>query len=248
MAAAYLAKETLRALFMPPGLLIFLLVIGIALWPRLTGKRLVMFAAACLYLLATPLVAGWLMTAVEAPPLPANADIRHIDAIVCLGGGKRQRAYDQPAGETVNHETLARLRQTARLQRQSLKPVLVTGGAPVGGLAEAVLMQQALESDFRIPVRWVEAHSSDTRDNATMSAAILLPTHRHILLVSSAYHLPRAQRAFEAAGFRVTLAPADYTNREPFSYLSLLPRASAFRTSSTALRELAGSAWYRLRQ
>lgn len=192
-------------------------------------------------------MADWLMAQVEAPP-SANVSLKQIDAIVCLGGGKRSSAYDQSRSETVNNETLARIRHAARLQRQAGKPLLVSGGQPAGGIAEAELMREILIREFNVPVQWAETRSNDTRDNATMSAALLLPKHRHILLVSSAYHLPRAQHAFEAAGFKVTLAPTDYANREPVNYLAFLPRASAFRTSSTALREQVGSLWYRFRQ
>ncbi|SFN70319.1 Uncharacterized SAM-binding protein YcdF, DUF218 family [Formivibrio citricus] len=248
LASEWLAKETLRALFMPPGCLVLLLTIGLWRWQHPYGRRLAGLSTALLYLLSSPIMAGWLMTQVEAPPLPANAPLKQIDAIVCLGGGKRFSAFDQPRGETVNDETLARLRHAARLQRQTGKPLLVSGGSPAGGIAEAELMREILTREFNVPVQWIEAGSNDTRDNATMSAALLQPKHRHILLVSSAYHLSRARRAFEAAGFKVTLAPTDYASREPLNYLAFLPRASAFRTSSTALRELTGSLWYRFRQ
>ncbi len=244
LSADFLVKETLRALLLPPGLLMLLFAAALLFW-RTFGKTLAAVAALLLWGLATPFVASWLMARVEAPPLALGAS--SVDAIVCLGGGKRSQAYDMPGRETVNAETLERLRQTARLARLTGKPVLVSGGAPVGGKAEAELMREVLETDFHVPVRWVESHSSDTRDNAIMSAAQLLPRHRQILLVSSAYHLPRAGRAFESAGFAVTLAPTGYANREPTSYLSFLPQAKAFHTSHTALRELVGKAWYQLR-
>ncbi|MBS1156184.1 MAG: hypothetical protein H6R07_2108 [Proteobacteria bacterium] len=247
IAPSFLAKEIFRILFLPPGVFVLLLILGLACWRRVAGRLLVLLSAALLYTLATPLAAGWLMLQVETPP-PGSITLDTIDAIVCLGGGKRFGAYDMPGGETINNVTLARLRLAARLQRQSSKPVLVSGGAPVGGIPEANLMRDALEQDFRIPVRWVENRSNDTRDNAIMSATLLLPSARHILLVTSANHMPRAQRAFETAGFKVTSAPTDYANRETLNMRSFLPQPSAFHTSSTALYELVGSAWYRLRE
>lgn len=248
MAAHFLVKETLRAFLLPPGLLVLLVLLGVWQWQRHIGRLLAGLSALSLYLLATPLMANWLMEKIEPAPLPAHFSFKNIDAIVCLGGGKRLGALDLPRGETVSADTLSRLRLTARLQRQSHKPVLVTGGKPDGGTAEAELMRETLAEDFNVPVRWIEANSNDTRDNALMSAALLLPKYRHIVLVTSAYHIPRAQRAFEAAGFTVTPAPASYSHRETFSYLSFLPQNLALRTSCTALRELAGSLWYRWRQ
>lgn len=247
IAPSFLAKEILRILFLPPGLFVLLLVCGLLCWRSTAGRLLVLLSTAMIYALATPLAAGWLMAQIETPPLNPRS-LGSIDAIVCLGGGKRFAAYDIPGGETINNVTLARLRLTARLQRQTGKPVLVSGGAPTGGLPEANLMRDALEQDFRIPVRWMENHSNDTRDNANLSAPLLLPSAHHILLVTSANHMARAQRAFEAAGFKVTPAPTDYVNREGLNALSFLPRSSALYSSSTALYELVGSAWYRLRE
>ncbi len=246
-ANPFLAKEILRAFFLPPGLFILLLIPGLLCWRSVTGKLLALLATTLLYALATPFVAGWLMLQVEAPPLTRFVT-GQIDAIVCLGGGKRFGAYDMPHGETINNVTLARLRLAARLQHQTGKPLLVSGGAPVGGIPEADLMREALEQDFRTPVRWVENRSNDTRDNATLSAALLLPKQRHILLITSANHMPRALRAFEAAGFKVSAAPTDFTNREPQSARSFLPNTSALYSSSIALREWSGALWYRLRE
>lgn len=248
LASSYLAKEILRALLLPPGLFVLLLLASLLFWRSWLGKWLTACSALLFYALTTPLAAGWLMAQVEAMPLASAAPLATVDAIVCLGGGKRFGAIDLPGNETINHVTLSRLRYTARLHRQTGKPILVSGGAPAGGVAEAVLMRDILQQEFRVPVRWVEAHSNDTRDNATMSAGLLAANQRHILLVTSANHMPRARQAFEAAGFTVMAAPTDYTNREPFSALSLLPRAMAFYSSSTALRELAGSLWYRWRE
>ena len=248
LATSYVAKEALRAFLLPPGCFILGLILGGLLWRSRLGKLLFALSIATLYGISTPMAASWLMTQVESPPLSQHTRLHDIDAIVCLGGGKRFGAIDMPLHETVNDVTLARLRYTARIYRQISKPILVSGGAPAGGIPEAQAMRESLEKDFLVPVRWIEDKSSDTRDNAQMSAAQLLPDRRNILLVSSAFHMPRAKRAFEQAGFKVTTAATDYTNREPRSALSLLPRPSSLYSSSIALREMIGSAWYRLRE
>lgn len=246
-AHSFLAKEILRDFFLPPGLFVLLLALGLLCWRSAVGRLLCWLTTAFIYALSTPFVAGWLMLQIEAPAL-THAALEQIDAIVCLGGGKRFGAHDMPHEETINNVTLARLRLTSRLQHQTGKPVLLSGGAPVGGIPEANLMRDALEQDFHTTVRWVENHSNDTRENATMSAALLLPKDRHILLVTSANHMARARRAFEAAGFKVTAAPTDFTNREALSVRSFLPQASALYSSSIAFREWIGGVWYRLRE
>lgn len=248
LAPGYLAKEALRAFMLPPGIFVSLLLAGLLLWRYRLGQWLSAISALMLYALATPWMAGWLMARVEALPLAQNTPLSQTDTIVCLGGGKRFGAMDMPGNETVNNVTLARLRYAAHLHRQTGKPILVSGGAPAGGVPEALLMRDILMQDFRVPVHWVEKNANDTRDNATMSAALLPASLRNILLVTSASHMPRAKQAFEAAGFRVIAAPTDYTNREPLTPLSLLPRSTALYSSSVALRELAGNLWYRWRE
>ncbi|AOX99646.1 YdcF family protein [Jeongeupia sp. USM3] len=243
--AAFVAKAVLSALLLPPTNGLVLIVAG-ACWLRRRpwlGRGLIGTGVLLIYALSTPLVANALMRALEPAPL-APAALKQADAIVCLGGGKRFGAYDEPGGEAVNNATLVRLRYCARLARQSGLPLLVSGGAPVGGVPEAMLMARVLNDEFGVPVRWVESASDDTLDNARLSARMLLPQHRRIVLVSQAWHLPRAAPAFAAAGFAVTPAGTDYANREPFGPLSLLPKDRALYASSVALRELVGLVWY----
>ncbi|BCL75516.1 hypothetical protein JHS3_12520 [Jeongeupia sp. HS-3] len=234
-APAFLAKAALSALLLPPTNGLILILAG-AYWLRRRpwlGRSLIGAGVLLIYALSTPLLANALMRRLEPPPL-APAALAQADAIVCLGGGKRFGAYDESGGEAVNNATLVRLRYCARLARQSKLPVLVSGGAPLGGIAEATLMARTLNDDFGVQARWVESSSDDTLDNAKLSARLLLPAHRRIVLVSQAWHLRRAAPAFTTAGFAVTPAGTDYANREPFSALSLLPKDRALYASSTA--------------
>ncbi|WP_432720879.1 YdcF family protein [Jeongeupia wiesaeckerbachi] len=248
-AAAFVAKAAISTLLLPPTNGLILILIGLCCLRRRPwlGRSLVGAGLLSIYALSTPLVANALMRTLEPAPVSAKA-LAESDAIVCLGGGKRFGAYDEPGGEAVNNATLVRLRYCARLARQSGLPVLVSGGAPVGGVPEARLMAAALHDDFGVTARWVEAGSDDTADNARLSAQMLLPQYRRIALVSQAWHLPRAAQAYRTAGFDVRPAGTDYANREPFSVLSLLPKDRALYASSVAMRELVGLLWYNIRR
>ncbi|UXY14210.1 YdcF family protein [Chitiniphilus purpureus] len=248
MVGSIVAKNAIASLLLPPGSLVLLLF---AAWhlhtrrPRV-ARALLTLAASALYLLSTPGCATWLLQRLEPAPTPLT-QLATVDAIVVLGGGKRLAARDQVGGETVNNGTLARLRYAAQLARRWNKPLLVTGGRPKGGIAEAVLMQAVLEREFAVPVRWVEAGANDTVDNAQATAAMLPPDQRRVGLVSQAWHLPRASQAFRSAGFTVVPAGTDYASPEPAWLLSLLPSAGALQQSRTALHEMLGLLWYALR-
>jgi uncharacterized SAM-binding protein YcdF (DUF218 family) len=141
-----------------------------------------------------------------------------------------------------------RLRYGARLARKLGLPLLVTGGKPYGGrLAEGRTMAAALEDDFKTPARWIEEESNTTAENAARAFSILRPEGRtRIALVTSAWHMRRAELAFAKAGFDVVPAPTGYASRGEPRFLDWVPSASGLYATRTALWELLGVLWYRL--
>lgn len=109
-------------------------------------------------------------------------------------------------------------------------------------------MQAALEQDFAVPVKWVEGNSDNTLENARMSHATLKTAGiTRIYLVTHAWHMPRATRAFQQAGFDVVPAPTAFTTRYETTLLTFLPRAEALLDSRWFLHELIGMLWYQLK-
>ncbi len=237
------------ALVLPPTSLVALALAGLAWSRRARGPGLALAAVALLILLGlgTGVAAQALIRSLEAPPL-ADAKASGAQAIVILAGG-RNRGAPEWGGETVRATTLQRVRYGTHLARQTGLPVLVTGGKPGGGTAtEAELMRDVLRDEFGIAPRWVEAASDTTYDNARLTAAQLLPAGiTHVLLVTSASHMPRAQAVFEQHGLKVTPAPTAYLGQAPFRPLHLVPNAEGLYVSHIALREWLGIGWYRLR-
>jgi uncharacterized SAM-binding protein YcdF (DUF218 family) len=102
-----------------------------------------------------------------------------------------------------------------------------------------------LEKEFQVPVRWTEGASANTRENAYKSFAILKKDGiSNVALVTHAWHMPRAMREFEQAGFKVTPAGTAYTTRNKTEALAFLPTAAALQKSSFFLHEVIGIAWY----
>jgi len=240
--------NALSSLLLPPGILIALLLGGLALHrshPRL-GRSLLAGGLAGLYALSMPLTAHFLLSQWET--LPPGAPAADAAAIVVLGGGKVHGAPEY-GGDTIRGATLVRLRHAARLQRLTGLPVLVSGGSPEGSpRSEAELMRRTLQEEFAVPVRWTEGRSSDTMDNARLSYRILAAENiRTIFLVTQAWHMRRAQLAFEAAGFRVIPAATAYSTRYRLTLPDFLPDARALRDSALFFHEIIGMVWYRVR-
>lgn len=250
----WLLSNLLAALALPPLNLILFGAFGWLMlkhFPRL-GKAFIFSSFALLYLLASPLVAEKLLGLLEKDFRPLQTqDMRSAEAIVILGGGAYRDApeYGQDSAGTL---TLARLQYGAHLHRMTGLPILVTGGNPEEGLAEALIMRQTLESHFGVPVKWVEARAFDTAQNARFSAEILLPAGiKNVLVVTHAWHMPRARRAFEKTGMIFLPAPTHFTQpaqagNTAYSPFDFIPNARALEKSYFALHEFIGLVWYRL--
>lgn len=241
------------SLLAPPAVCIWLALLGSLLLltqrKRLAGLLLGL-GLGSLYLLSTGLVAGWLAAGLEREPALNPAAAQGYQAIVILGGGRDLAAPEYGGADVPNYWATARLRYGAHLYRQTGLPLLVSGGTVYGERnAEASLMAEALIRDFVVNVRWQEAGSRTTWENAGNSRALLKPEGvDRILLVTTASHMRRARMAFEHAGFTVRSAPTDFADfsRLPLA-LQLVPSAQALLYSRQALHEYIGLVWYGLK-
>lgn len=250
------ATNLITALILPPGVFLALLAAGI-FWGRkhrwarwLAGVSLFLFVLLTLkviaYAMVAPFEARW-------PPLDPRAAGRLASTqamIVVLGGGRTLGALEYPGHETLSAPSLRRTVYAAQLASGTGLPIAVTGSSPGGGtLGEAELMRNLLEGGFRQRVALVENKSFDTRQNALYVAQALATRNIHtVVLVTDVLHMPRAARAFEAAGLKVIAAPVYFRASAPLNVTDFLPSPGGLELSRYALHELAGSAWYALRR
>lgn len=246
---SWLVTNLIAAFLLPPLSLLLAGVAGLLLWRRrpAIARALVGVSLGLLWLLSTPLVAASLLRLLEGEPVALDPAPQPADAIVVLGGGSWLNAPEYGT-DTVGSATLVRLRYAAKLQRETGKPILVTGGKPLGNrLSEAQQMKAVLEREFNVPVKWTEDESNNTFENAQFSHRMLAPLGvRRIYLVTHAWHMPRAARAFHSAGFEVVAAPTAYGAGRGGA-LDLLPSAAALQASAQSMHEAIGLLWYRMK-
>lgn len=246
----FLAKKLLSALLLPPAGPILLAFVGLWLagsesrrW-RTAGRWLAGLSLVGLLVLAIPATGSFFLRQIETHPPAAQQALKDIDAIVVLGGGSYYGAPEYGA-DSVSHATLERIRYAAHLARTTGRPILVTGGAPHAGRPEALSMKQVLEQEFKIPVRWMEDQSRDTKENAQYSAAMLRRDGMtRIALVSHAWHLPRAIPLFEREDLHVLAAPTAFSTYSPSWAENLMPQD--FRRSRQAMHEWLGQLFNKL--
>jgi uncharacterized SAM-binding protein YcdF (DUF218 family) len=244
----------IKNLLLPPGL--FLLLLLLAWWLKTARPKLarVLFVIGLvgMWAMSLPIVVEWSAKGIEnIPPLPRNdwATLsQRADAIVVLGAG-RERSDPSWGADVPTGTAFERMRFAARLSKASGLPVLVTGGLHYGEPpSEAAIMAESLRDDFGVTVRWKEEESRTTWENATMSAAMLLPQGiKRVVLVTQAWHMPRSVWSFEKAGFDVVAAPVGFLSKDnarPFGGWS--PEARAVWQNGQLMNEAAGLVGYRL--
>lgn len=236
----FILKKIFSALFLPPTILILLSFLGIWLTkkhPR-TGRALAAVSLIVLLILSLPISGNALLRTLETTPPISEHQLKEIQAIIVLGGGKNNGAPEYGGIDTVSQSTLERLRYAAHLQQVTGKPILVTGGAPFGGRAEADTMAESLKQDFNAKAIWIEDQSNDTTENAAYCAKILKQHGvNKIALVTQAWHTPRAVPLFERHGLKVYPAPTGFAREDAEPLAQWLPKASALDKSSMAIRE-----------
>lgn len=180
-----------------------------------------------------------------------QADLSRYAGLVVLGGALEPAymwaGHDQPAlNEGAERMTAA----LPLLQRYPHFQLLFTGGEGdllAQGMSEAERARRFYQSMEVAPQRVLyEAASRTTHENAVLSAALPgVDQTRPWLLVTSAWHMPRALATFEKAGWNVTPYPVDYRSglQTPWSRYSLAKGASTWHL---ALHEYAGLLIYQL--
>ncbi len=217
------------------------------LWRRarkaIAATALVLFWLLSAGWLSAPLVAAVQRDAQQAPP-PRFGE-RNV--IVMLGGGTR---YDRNGKLVPIQDVWPRIAKTAQLYTQCKQQtphcqVIVSGGNPQGHTAsEAETYAPYLLQAHVAPADLVlEDTSLTTYENAEHVARILRSQHYDsLMLVTSAYHMPRALLDFERFG----LTPQQSSSGGRTVRCGLLPRRPNLAAANVALHELIGMAQFRV--
>jgi len=221
----YLAKA-LWFLLQPSTLIALLIGYGAILiwtgWAR-WGRRFVTSGAILLLLaglsplgnaLILPLEDRFPRADLDTPPLPTG--------FIILGGAE-DRLVGRARGVSALNEAAERLVDAAVLFRRYPEARIAFSGGDAGILyksdSEAEGAGSLLTALGVPPDRLIlEAKSRDTYENAAFLKEELtrsgeLSPGKRWLLITSAYHMPRAMGAFRKAGFAIEAWPVDYRTR-----------------------------------
>ena len=246
----FLLSKLLPLLVLPLGLSLGLLLLaGFTRW-----RWPLISAITVLWVFSTGVVSQWLWRGLERPWQRRSApSVPTADAIVVLSGGRH--AAPGPSRVVEWHDP-DRFLAGVELFRAGRAPrLLFTGGqnpfrkglAPEGRLYLIEARALGIPADAMTSTGPV----LNTAEEAREIRALLPSGHRRVLLVTSAFHMRRAQRLFERQGIAVVPFPVDFQARGSWAGspwadpLQWLPTASGLNGSSRALRELLGRIVYR---
>jgi uncharacterized SAM-binding protein YcdF (DUF218 family) len=238
----------------PTNFLVVLGVMGAALlftrWKRL-GRAVVSAAALCLLMIGFSPVSKLLARPLENRfPQQRLEDGRPVDGIIVLGGaigfGRGQVAFNEAASRMSAAIELAKKHPHARLVFTGGDAALIDSEAQTEANAAAQFFLTAgIEADRIV----LESRSRNTRENALFTRQLIRPKPgERWLLVTSAFHMPRAVGCFRAVGIEPQAFPVDYrTDGDARDFV--LPFRHMFngmQLADLAVKEWIGLVVYRL--
>lgn len=240
-------KPLLTTLALPPALPLLAASVGllVTLRRRTLGLAWTALSLLSLWLLschaAAILLASTLLPRVAALP-PTGLAPQQAQAVVVLGGGVLAQAPEYGTAQP-SRQTRARLAYGRWLARTSQLPMAFAGGVGwaatgTGSDSEGAVARRWATDQGGVDLRWVDDRSRDTAESAREMAQLLQTAGiRRVALVSDTWHLPRAQRLFERAGFDVVPAPTMLPLPSERPLLEWLPSAHGLELSRVVLRE-----------
>lgn len=171
----------------------------------------------------------------EETPEIGTLQVGGYDAIVLLGGGM---GAHEKCGRAEMFQGADRVWKAAKLWKayhvegDGMKMTLSGGSAAKSTIP--LLRDFGVEGD--VFLMFEEARNTEEEAKLIAAAGI-----KRILLVTSAWHMPRAKMLFERAGLEVVEATCDYemhyAAEEPLKFRDFFPSADALHRNSDAMKE-----------
>lgn len=246
----------------PAGLVTLLLVLTLLFWKKRRLAFTFLITAFLILLVAGNKYAATAFSRTLEWRYPALPHGTTADVIVVLGGGTEPNV--DPRSMVEVNAAGDRVLYAIHLYQQGAAPVLLLSGGDIDFINDspstpaddmAILMEM-----LGVPraAMLIQNESLNTQQDAELSCALIKENgFERVILVTSAFHMPRSVLLFEAQGCQVIPAPTDFTitvdGWERLSnptiqefILDLLPSYSHISTITKTLKEYFGMWYYQL--
>ncbi len=251
----FVASKIFWMLASPINLLLFGTLAGVMLcYGRHArfGRRLALTAILLLLAAATLPFRGVLLSPLENRFPQPPADLQPPYGIIVLGGAisdpmsaaRGQTIFDEGGERITEAVILAKRFPQARIVYTSGTNSVLGGTSNEAARARDLMVAMGVARD-RVTI---EDKARNADENARFTAAIVHPeTPQRWLIVTSAFHMPRAMGVFEKAGFHPIAFPVSFytTGRQVDDLRPILDPLGNLKTFVLAVHEWIGLAAYR---
>ena len=242
----YLHK-ILPLIFSPLMLVIGLIILGIIF----NLRKFSLIGVIILILSSLPIISNKFIAYLEKDYQPIEiAEIENVGAIVVLSGMIRVIGDE----ENLKYEftdSVDRFFAGLDLFNNNKSPILIftRGKMPWSvGIAEAEYLK---ELAIKYGVSEEDIILTDEIQNTEQEAKAIkeiLTENAKIILVTSAFHMPRAEKVFKAANINVIPFPVDFqSSKLKTTIMDFIPSAVSLFDTSHFLREMIGRLYYNLK-
>ncbi len=206
-----------------------------------------------LLLLTNPFLSQNALKKWEASPV-LKSDLPLCDIGIVLTGMTYSDSKMQPDDQLHFNESADRITEAIMLMSDGLIKDLVISGGTVSpnenAIAESLALEQLLIASNVKPKNYhLETSSKNTYENAKYCSEYLQSrnlTSRKILLITSAFHMPRAIACFEKQGIHVIPFPVDFkTHSTEFSLEAVIPSSACLNDWRMLIKECIGIIMYK---
>lgn len=230
----FFLKKLITFFILPPG--VFVVVFFLIAILRRKQKVILTLSLSCgiiIYLLSIEPVKDFLLSPLEEKyKRPATVEG---DVIVVLGGGSYNTGV-------LTDDSLKRLLTGFVLQKRLNIPIILSGGSAITSLPESEVMKTVLiELGVDKSKIYTDKNSRDTIGNAVFTRKMCETNRfRKVILVTSAYHMPRSVLSFKQVGLDVIPYPTDFKMDKKYNIYSFFPKMNVLQDSTKAIREYIG--------
>jgi uncharacterized SAM-binding protein YcdF (DUF218 family) len=248
----FLIGKLLTLLLKPLTWIIILFIIGLITKKATRKKILFLISLVLLLVFSNPFLFRTIIRSYETHPVALSADENYSTGIL-LGGFV---SYNLKEDKAYFNTAVDRFVQTALLYKKGhVQRIIIAAGN--GYVVQHDFQEAAFAKDQLVTLGVAAEHiypdpySRNTYENAVNAKKIMdsLQVKGTSLLISSAFHLPRAERLFRKQGMDVRLYPCDFMAQHVANNIwedYLLPSARVLSGWDVLLKEWAGIAIYKI--
>ena len=240
-------NKILPIIVSPLGLVIILITFGI-FWRKMLP---LLVAVILLLILSLPIVSQQLTGKKKKNYHPISAhQINAADTVVVLSGMIKTIGQSDNLKYEFNDAVDRILAGIQLLKLNKAKKIIVTQGRlpwsmglSEGDILAEFIQSQGISSDKIMLTGIVQ----NTNDEA-IAVSKILPKNSSIILVTSAFHMPRAEKVFQNQNLKVISYAVDFRkSAKKTDIIDFLPSSKSFHESNIYFREMLGRAFYALR-